>query len=250
MLSEINSNYNKIVDNINFMNNNINTIVPMVCNLVIEKNNLWSKSAIGSVATERGASFRENLLEYMGLSPQKGKKFPCMITGEYGLGSEVIAAHIIPAKSEVRLLGSIGIRVEDVDSPCNGLLLAKGIEHAFDRLQLSFVMFPQSDALIMKIWDDECRADPIWPGHDLTIGQFDGSPLRLNGHNPFKRALSYQAYSAYLHFSFLGVERPIEYGSDTETEFYQQRKLMKDPLIQELRAEMLGDKVEAPKERR
>lgn len=53
----------------------------------------------------------------------------------------------------------------------------------------------------MHIWVDAVRGEPIFEGATQTIGEFDGAPLDLTvgpgTHNPFKRAMSYQAFRAF-----------------------------------------------------
>ena len=52
----------------------------------------------------------------------------------------------------------------------------------------------------MQIWDNRCRELPIYEGSKRKIGEFDGHVLNLGRHQPFRRALSFQAYQAYLLF--------------------------------------------------
>jgi hypothetical protein len=52
----------------------------------------------------------------------------------------------------------------------------------------------------MKICDDNCRDTSIWQGSDKRIGDYEDHQLRLEGHKLLKRALSNQAYTAFLHF--------------------------------------------------
>jgi hypothetical protein len=70
---------------------------------------------------------------------------------------------------------------------------------------LSFIQKSALDtSLILKIWDDSIRTQPIWPGSDLTIGEFDGTalnlslPVMLYDLQPFRRCLSYQALMAFM----------------------------------------------------
>ena len=226
-----------------------NAIRPMtniLCELVVEQNNLYGKSALGSdTMSDRGKTFRNNLLESLGFSKKKRKiGYPCMVTEISGDGECVVAAHIAPAHSRVKYLRNIGLTEEDVNSSRNGLLLSKNIEIAFNRLQLSFIRGPIADltglprdGFTMKIWDDDCRDTFIWNGSKKRIGEYDGKQLLLGTHNPLKQVLSYQAYTAFLHFRHVlnvTVSEPSEFGSDNASNYYKNRKLMKDNLLRDV----------------
>ena len=231
--------------------NAITPIANALCELMVEQNNLYSKSALGSEGkSDRGETFRHDLLQSLGYNPRKrNRSIACMVTGESGNGACVVAAHIVPARSKIRYLLFIGLTPEDVSSSRNGLLLSKNIENAFDALQLSFIRGPvpddsgaPMDGFTLKIWDDNCRNTPIWAGSDKLIGEYDGC-IALQRHNPFKRALSHQAYSAFLHFRHelnAMVSPPSEYGSDNQSKYYKQRKLMKESVDRDM-AEELDD---------
>jgi hypothetical protein len=226
--------------------NAMRPMTTILCEMMVEQNNLYSKSALGSdTMSDRGKTFRNNLLESLGYSKKKRKiGYPCMVTKISGDGECVVAAHIAPARSRVKYLRNIGLTEEDVNSSRNGLLLSKNIEIAFDRLQLSFIRGPVADltglprdGFTMKIWDDDCRDTFIWNGSKKRIGEYDGKQLLLGSHNPLKRVLSYQAYTAFLHFRHVlnvTVSEPSEFGSDNASNYYKNRKLMKDNLLRDV----------------
>ena len=134
---------------------------------------------------------------------------------------------------------------EDANDVRNGLLLATEIHRAFDQLRLSFVKTcPLSQQLYLKIWDNSCRKIEVYPGANRTIGDFDGAKLLAN-HQPFKRALFYHAYIAYLKFNFVSSNKqPEEYGSENESDYYSGRRLMKDAVIQDMKDELDSDEGE------
>ena len=115
--------------------------------------------------------------------------------------------------------------VESLGQRQYGLFLAVGIEKAFDKLQISFVKSnPLKGDLYLRIWDETCRSTPLWPGCNVTIGDFDGCALSLGEHQPFKRCLSYQAYQAYqayLHCSSVEKEAPTYFGTPTSSDFHK-----------------------------
>jgi hypothetical protein len=182
------------------------TVAPMVLSLEIENKNLWTNSQLShskKTTTERGKNFRYNLLCHLGC--ENNPLFRCMVSKKVGDHNQIVAAHIIPALSRYDRLEYVGMTPESVDTPRNGLLLAFGIEQAFDKLQLSFIKNPNvlRDEFIMKIWDDDIRNNSIWKpkyalpqGKDFTIGEFDNMPLILGNHQPFKRAILFQSVQA------------------------------------------------------
>ena len=152
-----------------------------------------------------------------------------MVSGHVGTGDQVCAAHIVPCSSDASKLAFIGLTIDDVNSPRNGLFLAKNVEVAFDKLQLSFIKTMLFyDRLYLKIWDDSCRSVPIWPGHTtLTIGDLDGRELVLGPHRPFKRALSYRTYQAYLRCTYVEKVMPEPYGPpDVQTDYRRRADLL------------------------
>ena len=65
----------------------------------------------------------------------------------------------------------------------------------------------------MVIWCDETRDKSLWDGHANVIGQYEGCTLALNGHDPFRRALSYQAYLAHENSRLPPEARHEEFGT-------------------------------------
>lgn len=212
---------------------------------MIESNNLWTGTQVKESESERSSSYRKDFLRHLGYNPKKRKQYPCMLTGQVGDGEKVVAAHIAPAKSKIRILNYIGMTADDINNPRNFLLLAKNVEVCFDRQQLSFVKEnPLSNDLILKIWDSSASTIPIWESSKLLIGKYDGKKLLLGDHNPFRRALSYQAYQAYIRHAHIGHSIPLEYGSDDQTTFYRQRqtiKEMKDLVMRDIKEEVESD---------
>eukprot|EP01031_Cornospumella_fuschlensis_P029959 gene29959-36183_t len=150
-----------------------------------------------------------------------------MVTGKTGHNAKqiVAAAHIVPASSHVENLKYIGMTPEEVNSVRNGLFLVKGIEEAFDQLQISFVKNPNifSNGFVMKILDTSILTRSIWNINEeatgrVSIGFYDGSTLNLGSHTPFKRAIFSQARQAHLKWG--PEEKLTDYWSeDNNSEF-------------------------------
>lgn len=194
----------------------------------------------------RDDQFRTNVLTHLGYHvPRKGRQiFKCMLSREDGDGDEVVVAHIVSASSSVRILNLIRMTEADVNSLRNGLLLAKNFEVAFNRLQLSFVKSnPLSQNLYLQIWDDSCRNEPIYDGSTRTIGDFEGEVLNLGSHRPFRRALSFQAYQAFLQSKDISkFEELSEDGSEKVTKYFEQQMLMKDSVLRDIQEELEDDR--------
>eukprot|EP01035_Chromulina_nebulosa_P039012 gene39012-52708_t len=162
-------------------------------------------------------------------------KVKCMISGvESTLPDSICALHILPPQtSSPRLLRMLKLQSEDLHSPRNGLLLAYGIEQAFQQLEVSFVRKPDPNSaknvFVMKVWGaatKHCTTRPLFKTSKLLkVSDYDNAELKLNFvddrsgcHNPFLRALAYQA------FQELTVIEPVDYSSDSDTPFSSLRR--------------------------
>ena len=214
-------------------------MLPIVMNTSLKDHNLWTPSI---VSCRRNDDFRAELKKHLGYS--RRAKVSCMVTKLKGNGEQVIAAHIVPCSSSPLKLKYIGMGKDDVNNVRNGLFLAFGIEKAFDKLQISFIKsHPLKDELYLRIWDDKCRTTPLWEGHQQTIGDFDGRPLLLGSHNPFKRCLSYQAYQAHLN-SYANEDTPLYFGAPTNSDFDKIGETLKGEFFRKFEEEVVESEVE------
>lgn len=151
-----------------------------------------------------------------------------MLTARVGNGKQVCAAHILPCTTKKRIADQLNLSLDNLNDTRNGLFLAKNIEVAFDKLQLSFIprdmLHPNS--LRMVIWDHDVSNTPIWEAHDDLIGQYEGCTLQLGEHSPYRRALSYQAYISHASSKLCldDNSRPQEFGTPGST-FYESRQV-------------------------
>lgn len=144
-------------------------------------------------------------------------KVKCMLTGFFGDGKSVIAAHILPHSSKAEVTQLAGIEHSELNDPRNCLLLAEEIEEAFDRLDISFIsdLKPFNPEFVLKIWTPanllptkghpgDARLLDIVSKANVKknvlkfvkkIGDFEGHPLTLP-RLPFTRLLAFQAYLA------------------------------------------------------
>lgn len=140
-----------------------------------------------------------------------------MVTGIKGHGGQVVCSHILPRAADPSIYDYLALtQTEHANSPRNILFLSKNIETAFDKCRISFVPKDElhTSTLVLTINDPTVGEELIYDGADpaCKISKFAGSPLQLNGHTPFMRCLSYQAYIAYTTFLSASC-KPIEYGT-------------------------------------
>lgn len=117
----------------------------------------------------------------------------------------VILTHLLARNAGVKERLSLGYKEADIENIRNSVLICKGIKEAFNNKFISFVPLDQPFAsnryrYKLHVWVDAVRGEPIFEGSTQTIGLFDGAPLNLTvgtmSHDPFKRAISYQAFRA------------------------------------------------------
>ena len=145
-----------------------------------------------------------------------GESLRCMISGTsltsfvavapFSRPPKILVAlsHLLPRCANASDMASLGYRNSDIEDIRNSVLLCKGFGQAFDHKYISFVPSdnPFSDNKYkLHIWSGHIKTEPIYQGASQTIGDFEGAPLILRVgtemHNPFKRALSYQAFCAW-----------------------------------------------------
>eukprot|EP01036_Dinobryon_divergens_P024839 gene24840-33324_t len=141
-------------------------------------------------------------------------KVKCMISGvESTLPDSICALHILPPQtSSPRLLRMLKLQSEDLHSPRNGLLLAYGIEQAFQQLEVSFVRKPDPNSaknvFVMKVWGaatKHCTTRPLFKTSKLLkVSDYDNAELKLN-------------------FELTVIE-PVDYSSDSDTPFSSLRR--------------------------
>jgi hypothetical protein len=176
-------------------------MLPMMVNMSVSYHNLWTSSRV-SVAGTPDHNLRSQLKMELRYADKANTKVKCMVSNLKGNGDQVIAAHILPCASAPVKLVKLGLKKKDLQSSRNGLFLAKELERAFDSLKISFVKSNTlREALYMKIWDDDCRKTRLWEGCKHTIGDYDGAELKLGSHEPFRQAISYQAFQAFINSS-------------------------------------------------
>jgi hypothetical protein len=214
-------------------------MLPIVLNVSMVNHNLWTSSRV-TVAGKRDHNLRSILKMELGYGNKENTKVKCMVSNLNGNGDQVIAAHILPCASEQVKLAKLGLKIKDLQSSRNGLFLAKELERAFDSLKISFIKSNAlKEALYMKIWNYDCRKTRLWEGCKHTIGDYDGAKLKLGSHEPFRRALSYQAYQAFINSSSED-EGPQFYGTPGNYAFAKELKCLKDGFMRDMTNELVN----------
>jgi hypothetical protein len=194
------------------LNEKLDELIPFVCEISLKDCNLWTPSKTGLVTDEK---YRANLMKEMGYSSNpKDRRLPvCMVSGLYGSGEKVVCGHIVPHRSDRDKSKALGLTDAEINSNKNLVFWARGIENAYEHLQLSFIRIVETvdgelrECFAMKIFDDSIRNLPLWDGCKNIIGEFEGCSLKLtskfnnNRHEVLKRGLSFQAYQSYVHWA-------------------------------------------------
>lgn len=146
----------------------------------------------------------------------------------------VTVSHLLAHNAWAKERLSLGYRKADIENIRNSILLCKGIEEAFDHKFISFVPTDKpfsSNRYKLHVWVDAIRSEPIYEGAPQTIGSFDGAALDLAVgsalHNPFKRALSFQAFRAFKMWGkgFGLTELPEDCDTSVYQGTYKQRRV-------------------------
>lgn len=194
----------------------LNTISPVLASTTARLFNPFKTEIVtASVLTFQRKQFAKTVPVHK-RKERKKLLIKCMVAQVFGDGDQVVASHIIPRSTDGNILQLLQLTLFDVNSARNILFLCKNIEVAYDKLWISFI---QKDVLhptelLLVINNERARKLSVYEGATSTIGDLEGTTLILNGHNPFLRCLSYQAYLAYEFSENKSVSSmPIEYGS-------------------------------------
>ncbi len=180
-------------------------MAPLLFNLSVERENLWTPSKVSGA---RGTTYRNDLMTLLNYNKTSNPP-KCMVSdikavivrrGKNIVGNRVVCGHLLPSSSNLNNLKFLGVTEKDLNEPKNCVFWAQGIEKCYESLQISFVKsHPLEDRYFLKIWDEKARDVFLFDGSKEKVGDYEDCPLKLNGHTILKRALSYQAYQAYLN---------------------------------------------------
>ena len=207
----------------------------MVCELAIKHSNLWTPSVVSGA---RDNKYRPKLMKELGYNQKKLPK--CMVTGFTGGCSKIICGHLVPCKSPQDKLAELNINISDLNRGENCVFWCAGIENMYEDLQLSFLKsHPLRDAYFLKCWTDRARNEPLWPGSTKLVSEFEGCELKLGNHKIWKRALSFQAYQAFMASDSSGdtnIRYQALYDSHNMNPFERKARMMRAEFLK-IRAE-------------
>ena len=105
--------------------------------------------------------------------------------------------------------------------------------------RISFIQFAGDECYRLKIWDDEIKSLPIYPGSTKTIGDYEGYSLELGTHTIFKRGLSFHSYQAYLESQSTDklLQLQCMYGSPGKYPYKSQLDLMRTDCLKQIEEE-------------
>ena len=177
-------------------NHYIDYLIPQVRNpWVIETGFV----ATGS-STSRDRNLRNNVANHYRCKVKdkvtKAIMAKCCISQHWGDHTSVVAAHLLPKRSDKYLLKYFQFDgTKGLDDFRNVVLFAKNIEMAFDLQRVCFVKDQSTGEIILRILDPVVRVMPIFEGANEMIGDFEGAPMSFERKNvgPYTRVLSHHA---------------------------------------------------------
>jgi hypothetical protein len=188
--------------------------------------------------------FKKNLKSFYKRSVDNRVK--CQILNTPMNSEDIIGAHIWKRATNGEGLEEFGLVPADIDNARNGLLLTKGIEHAFDHLQVCFLYNFTTNKLVLHVADTALLEESILLSKPPTsFKDVDGRELLCpKGKLPYRRLLSWHAYWTlkkagklrdYKQFHQLSVKSPgYNFPRDVEN----------DEVISMMEAEMVASDIE------
>lgn len=167
----------------------------------------------------RTANLRKRVFDKLGITDTTAT---CWVTGKH---VTVKNAHILPDSTKNIIMQRLQLKPcfrNDVDAvPSNFMILEVSLEEAFDSMKISFspVDMLHTDQLMLKIWDPDCRDNPLGSGG--TIGSYEGCQLNIpDSWKVSRRALSYHTLCCYTYHKYKGnlsidESEPADFSSQT-----------------------------------
>lgn len=142
--------------------------------------------------------FKQKVIEfYQRQDPNVPGNLLCMVLNRSYPRDQVRAAHMWKYKTYGKGLEEFGLEYSDVSSPRNGLILAEGIEQAFDAKQVCFFCGLGKD-ITLAVLDPTLLNKLVAPSTQKTFQDINGSKLLFPpGNLPFRRILNWHAKLSY-----------------------------------------------------
>ena len=137
-------------------------VIADACRLRLRKLDPWRDS---KRSVQEQADFKAALLEFYGCDAgadeRQNPMATCMVSGKVFPQPVVIASHLWKHSTHGDGLDEFGLRVADLNSPRNGLLMASEIEAAFDAKRVSFSFDLLTDSFTFHVLDSTLLDDLI-----------------------------------------------------------------------------------------
>jgi len=139
--------------------------------------------------------FKKKLINFYGCEdPKNSNNLFCMVLDQPFERTKVIAAHLWKYSTYGEGLDEFGLKADDVSSPRNGIIIADGIEAAFDSKQLCFIYDPLALKLKVFVLDPNILEEKVSPSPSTLFKEIIGAELHHpEGHFPFRRILAWHA---------------------------------------------------------
>jgi hypothetical protein len=181
----------------------------------------------------RDPLFKRRLIEFYDCKDTSNtRKLFCQVLNRSYDSEVVIGSHIWKHETKGEGLDDFGIKMTEIDSPRNGLILCKGIEEAFDHLRVCFLYDMFNTRLVFHVADPLLMDKLVAPSSSLKFRDVDGRELRCPKNKlPYRRLLSWHAYCVMEKFGKLTDFQPFHRLSITEGGFRYPEESESDPLL-------------------
>ena len=170
--------------------------------------NPWARESLRTSGSKRSKRFREKVIEYYKRGSNSGGKVKCQILDGYIFNADaedeatgIIAVHIWKASTRGLGLQDFGLPPQEVNSARNGLFLTKGLEEAFDHMQICFLFNLIESRIVVWVADTSLMNKTIAgsgkttaDGSDILFSAVHQKPLHCPPNCfPYRRLLSWHA---------------------------------------------------------
>lgn len=174
----------------------LNFVVKRLRDDAVEKADIWTNT---KRTIEEQEAFKAELIGYYQRGDsQNPNVLTCMVLNRPFDRRFVIASHIWKSSTRGKGLEMFNLTPDALNDPRNGILVAKGIEEAFDNKHLCFIWDASRERFIVKLLNPGLRHKFIDPSNSTKFHEIHGRPLLTpRGRYPFRRIVGFHAKCAY-----------------------------------------------------
>ncbi len=143
-----------------------------------------------STTNSERKQFRAELFKhYYKLQEPPADTATCMVSGIALPSSDVTAAHIWPARARSAMAALFGLKLQDLNSYRNGILMADSLERQFDAQRVAFSYDFMTDKFAFHVLDPKLKKQTP-AGLKVTFESLEGKVLQHPSDKvPFRRLL-------------------------------------------------------------